>query len=53
MQFNVPMEALALYIGINAIIDPMNTANNVLGDMVGTYCIGKRFGYITQTGRNG
>ena len=42
MQFNVPMEALALFIGIDAITDPLNTANNVFGDIVGTYCIAKR-----------
>lgn len=42
MQFHIPMEALALFIGIDAITDPLNTANNVFGDIVGTFCVGKR-----------
>lgn len=42
LQFHIPMEALALFIGIDAITDPMNTANNVFGDIVGTFCVGKR-----------
>ncbi|OON87047.1 hypothetical protein BXO88_05800 [Oribacterium sp. C9] len=46
MQFHVPMEALAIFIGIDAITDPLNTANNVFGDIVGTFCVGKRNGMM-------
>ncbi len=46
LQFNVPMEALALFIGIDAITDPLNTANNVFGDIVGSYCVAKRNGMM-------
>ena len=46
MQFHIPMEALTLFIGIDAITDPFCTANNVLGAIVGTYCIGKRNGMM-------
>ncbi|SFG05887.1 dicarboxylate/amino acid:cation symporter [Oribacterium sp. WCC10] len=46
MQFHVPMEALAIFIGIDAITDPLNTANNVFGDIVGTFCVGKRSGMM-------
>lgn len=42
MQFHVPMEALAVFVGISTIIDPLSTANNVLGNITGTFCIGKR-----------
>ncbi len=50
LQFHIPMEALTVYIGIDALIDPLCTANNVLGDIVGTYCIGKLNGLV-QEGR--
>lgn len=46
MQFNIPMEALAIFIGIDAVTDPLNTANNVFGDIVGTFCVGKRSGMM-------
>ena len=46
LQFNVPMEALALFIGIDAITDPLGTANNVFGDIVGSYCVAKRNGMM-------
>ncbi len=46
LQFNVPMEALALFIGIDAITDPLNTANNVFGDIVGSYCVARRNGMM-------
>jgi len=41
-QFGIPIEALAIYIGLNAIIEPIATANNVYGDITGTYVIAKR-----------
>ncbi len=47
-QFHIPMEALALFIGIDAVTDPLNTANNVFGDIVGTFCVGKRSGMMRQ-----
>ena len=49
MQFHVPMEALALFIGIDAITDPLNTANNVFGDIVGSFCVAKRTGMMQDT----
>jgi len=48
LQFHIPMEALTVFIGIDALTDPLNTANNVLGDIVGTYCIGKRNGLMKE-----
>ncbi len=52
LQFNVPMEALALFIGINAITDPFGTANNVFGDIVGSYCVAKRNGMMQDNSNN-
>jgi Na+/H+-dicarboxylate symporter len=46
MQYHIPMEALALFIGIDAIADPLCTANNVFGDIVGTFCIARRNGMV-------
>ena len=46
LQFHIPMEALSLFIGIDAVTDPLNTANNVFGDIVGTFCVGKRNGLM-------
>lgn len=48
MQYHIPMEALALFIGIDAITDPLNTANNVFGDLVGTFCISRRNGMVQE-----
>ena len=41
-QFAVPTEALAVFIGYYVISDPFFTANNILGDLAGTYTIAKR-----------
>ncbi|MCR5128573.1 MAG: dicarboxylate/amino acid:cation symporter, partial [Lachnospiraceae bacterium] len=48
LQFHIPMEALTVFIGIDALTDPLGTANNVLGDIVGTYCIGKTSGLMAD-----
>ena len=40
------MEALAVYISLESFLDPFSTANNVFGDMVGTYSVAKKNGYI-------
>ena len=46
MQFHIPMEALAIFIGIDAVTDPLNTANNVFGDIVGSFCVAKNTGLM-------
>ena len=48
-RFSIPMEALAVFTGIYSIVDTIGTANNVMGDMVGTYIIAKRNGYMKDT----
>ena len=45
-QFGIPIEALAIYIGLNAIIEPIATANNVFGDITGTYVVAKRYNLV-------
>lgn len=45
-QYGIPMEALAVYISLESFLDPFSTANNVFGDMVGTYSVAKKNGYI-------
>jgi len=40
-QFGIPMEALAIFISINAILDPFASGNNVFGNVVKTYIISK------------
>ena len=45
-QLGVPAEALSLYVAIETIFDPFDTADNVLGDIVGTFCIATRTGMI-------
>ena len=47
-QFGIPADALGLFIGVVAILDPFSTANNVLGDAVGTYCVARRLGMMQQ-----
>ena len=48
IQFGVPMEALSIYMGIITLIDPVDTANNIAGDLAGTYCIAKRNNMLKQ-----
>lgn len=47
----VPAEALTLFIAIGTFIDPIDTADNVLGDTVGTYIVACKSGMIE--GREG
>jgi len=44
----VPAEALTLFIAIGTFIDPIDTADNVLGDMVGTYIVAHRTGMVSE-----
>ncbi len=45
-QFAIPIEALALFVSVYALLDPAGTANNVFGDVTGTYVIAKRNGLV-------
>ncbi len=47
-QFGIPMECVALYAAADAFLDPLCTADNVLGDVVGTYVIAARNGLIHE-----
>ncbi|MCR5083790.1 MAG: dicarboxylate/amino acid:cation symporter [Parasporobacterium sp.] len=38
-QFGIPMEALAIFISINAILDPFATGNNVYGNAVKSFIV--------------
>ncbi len=49
-QFGIPAEALAIFIGITSILDPINTANNVFGDITGTYVVAARNGLLKKPG---
>ena len=40
-QFGIPMEALAIFISIYAILDPFGTGNNVFGNVVKTFIVSK------------
>ena len=50
-MFNIPIEALAIFVTLNAILDPVLTADNVLGDITGTYIVAKRSGNVRQKDR--
>ena len=41
-QVGIPAAALPIYLTVGTIMDPMGTANNVFGDITGTYVIAKR-----------
>ncbi|MBO4396085.1 MAG: dicarboxylate/amino acid:cation symporter [Eubacterium sp.] len=45
-QVNVPVEAVALIMGVYPIIDMFSTANNCLGDVVGTFIVAKSEGMV-------
>ncbi len=38
-QFGIPMEALAIFISINAILDPFATGNNVYGNTIKSFIV--------------
>jgi Na+/H+-dicarboxylate symporter len=48
-QFGIPLDALAMIVGLYSVIDPLTTADNVMGDMTGTYVIAKRSGLVRKT----
>lgn len=50
-QFGIPVEALAIYVGICSFIDPFNSANNVFGDITGTYIIASRNGLLKKNNK--
>ena len=45
-QVAIPVEAVSLVMGIWPIIGMFSTANNCLGDIVGTLCVGKSEGLV-------
>lgn len=47
-QLGLPAEALTVYIGMQSLLEPFVTGNNVMGDVVGTYCIGKHSGMMQK-----
>ena len=47
-QFGIPIEALSLVIGIYSMLDPLSTANNVMGDVTGTYVVAKKSGMVSK-----
>ena len=46
VQVGVPVEAVSLVMGIFPIVDMFATANNCLGDVVGTVCVAKNEGLV-------
>ena len=44
--FGIPEAALAIFIPLSTIMDPISTTNTVLGDMTGTYVVAKRMGMV-------
>ena len=44
----IPSEALAISVTVYSLIDPIATANNVIGDIAGTYIVAKRTGNIVE-----
>ena len=48
-QLNVPSEALAIFVAISSITDPLATANNVLGDVTGSFIVAKKTGNMTDS----
>ena len=41
-QFGIPMECAVLFAAADALLDPLTTADNVLGDITGTYIVACR-----------
>ena len=41
-QCGIPIEALSIFVGVYSLLDPINTANNVFGDVTGSYIVAKR-----------
>ena len=50
-QFGIPMEALTIYVAVNSILDPFVTADNVIGDITGTFIVAKRTQNVITTHR--
>ena len=47
-QCGIPIEALSIFVGVYSLLDPINTANNVFGDVTGTYIVAKRSKFIQE-----
>lgn len=47
-QCGIPIEALSIFVGVYSLLDPINTANNVFGDVTGTYIVAKRSGLMQK-----
>ena len=47
-QCGVPLEALGVFVGVHSLTDPIITANNVFGDMTGTYIVARRNGMMQK-----
>lgn len=47
-QCGIPIKALSIFVGVYSLLDPINTANNVFGDVTGTYIVAKRSKLIQE-----
>ena len=45
-QVGVPVAAISLIMGIFPLLDMLVTANNCMGDMIGTFCVAKSEGFV-------
>lgn len=51
-QYGIPIEALSIFIGVYSLLDPINSANNVFGDVTGSYVVAKRNGLMQQESKS-
>ena len=51
-QYGIPIEARSIFIGVYSLLDPINSANNVFGDVTGSYVVAKRNGLMQQESKS-